>query len=234
MTRTRDPAVSPSLTRPQERILVAAERLFVEAGFGVSLREIAVASGQRNHSAVQYHFGDRAGLADALYRYRMVPLNARRAEMMEEIWARGEERDIEVLLRAYIVPMAEHLLAQPGRSWYLRLMARFIISGVYTDLPFPSDYYVQFSKLEEMLMAADACITQSRVYLVTLHVVSVLASLETRLALEPALADRAGEEIEDLVLTAYAVATAPAPRPGRKRPDINGGRSSSDATYATG
>ncbi len=200
------------LTSAQERILVAAERLFVEAGFGVSLREIAAAAGQRNHSAVQYHFGDRAGLVDALYRHRMVPLNARRAEMVNEIRARGGDRDVEGLLRAYIVPLAEHLLARPGQSWYLRLVARFILSGVYAELPFPSDYYAQFSALEEMLLAADPAITRPRVYLVTLHVVSVLASLETRLGIEPGLAHRAGEEIEDLVMTAYAVATAPAPR----------------------
>jgi hypothetical protein len=47
----------------------------------------------------------------------------------------------------------------------------------------------------------------------------VLASLETRLTLEPRLVHRAGDEIEDLVVTAYAVATAPAsaPRPDRER-----------------
>ena len=222
MSQTTAPAPAlvapPVLTRPQERILVAAERLFVEVGFGASLREIAAAAGQRNHSAVQYHFGDRAGLVDALYRYRMAPLDARRAEMVESIRAGGEERDIQALLRAYIVPMAEYLLARPGQSWYLRLMARFILSGVYADLPFPPDYYAQFSQLERMLLAADPCVTQQRVYLVTLHVVSVLASLETRLTLEPGLAERAGDEIEDLVMTAYAVATAPAPRPNRGRP----------------
>jgi AcrR family transcriptional regulator len=199
---------SPPLTPPQERILVAAERLFVEVGFGASLREIAVASGQRNHSAVQYHFGDRAGLVDALYRYRMVPLDARRAEMVEEIRERGEERDVRSLLRAYVVPMAEYLLARPGQSWYFRLLARFILSGTYADLPFLPDYYAQFSRLEEMLLAADPRITQQRVYLVTLHVVSVLASLETRLAREPGLAERAHDEIEDLMVTAHAVATA--------------------------
>lgn len=218
MSQARDPARSPTLTPPQERILVAAERLFVEAGFGASLREIAVAAGQRNHSAVQYHFGDRAGLVDALYRYRMVPLNARRAELMAGIRARREDANVEALLRAYITPMAEHLLARPGQSWYLRLVARYILSGTYADLPFPRDYYAQFSTVEEMLLAADSGITRPRVYLVALHVVSVLASLETRLGQEPGLAHRAADEIEDLVVTAYAVATAPAPRPNRRGP----------------
>lgn len=69
--------------RVKEKILLAAERLFAERGFGVSLREIAVAAGQRNHSAVQYHFGDKTGLIDALYAYRMTPLNLRRRELLD-------------------------------------------------------------------------------------------------------------------------------------------------------
>jgi AcrR family transcriptional regulator len=207
----RSPPVTSEPTSAQERILVAAEQLFVEAGFRVSLREIAAASGQRNHSAVQYHFGDRAGLVDALYRYRMLPLNARRAELVEDIRRRGLDRDVEALLRAYITPLAEHLLRRPGHSWYLRMVARYILSGTYADVAFPSDYYAQFSAVEEMLLAADPHLTRARVYLVTLHVVSVLASLETRLALEPGLVRRVGEEIEDLVVTAHAVATARPP-----------------------
>jgi AcrR family transcriptional regulator len=199
-------------TSAQERILVAAEQLFVEAGFRVSLREIAAAAGQRNHSAVQYHFGDRAGLVDALYRFRMGPLNARRAELVADLRRRDEERDVEALLRAYIAPLAEHLLARPGHSWYLRMVARFILSGTYADLSFPGDYYAEFSAVEEMLLAADPRITKARIYLVTLHVVTVLASLETRLSMEPRLVRRVGEEIEDLVVTAHAVATARPPR----------------------
>lgn len=210
------PSATSAPTSAQERILVAAERLFVESGFQVSLREIAAAAGQRNHSAVQYHFGDRAGLVDALYRYRMVPLNARRTELVEEIRRRGEERDVEALLRACIAPLAEHLLARPGQSWYLRMVARFILSGTYADVGFSRDYYAQFSAVEEMLLAADPHLTRARVYLATLHVVTVLASLETRLALEPQLLGRVGEEIEDLVVTAYAVATALPPATPRK------------------
>lgn len=198
-------------TPTQERLLVAAERLFAEAGFQVSLREIGSAAGQRNHSAVQYHFGDRAGLVDALYRFRMAPLDQRRAELVDDLRARGATGDVESLLRAYIAPMAELVLARPGQTWYLRLVARYIISGSYTDFPVPSGYYAQFGAVEKLLLAADPRITQSRVYLVTLHVVSVLASLEARLSHQPRLVDGAEEEIEDLVATAYAVATAPGP-----------------------
>lgn len=147
--------------------------------------------------------------------------------MVEQLCARGQHRDVEVLLRAYIVPMAEHLIAQRGRSWHLRLMGRFIVSGAYVDHPFPTELHDQFSRLEHLLMAADPLITQRRVYLVALHAVSVMASLETRLALEPALADDVTDGIEDLVVTTHAVATAPTPPrerpvPGLRTPQANG------------
>ena len=46
----------------RELIIVAAERLIAERGVDVPLRDIAAAAGQRNNSAVQYHFGSRDGL----------------------------------------------------------------------------------------------------------------------------------------------------------------------------
>ena len=53
---------------PARRSLVAAgERLFAERGIrAVSLREINKAAGQRNSSALHYHFGSREGLLRAL------------------------------------------------------------------------------------------------------------------------------------------------------------------------
>ena len=47
----------------REKFLLTAERLFGERGInGVSLREISRAVGQRNPSALQYHFGSRDAL----------------------------------------------------------------------------------------------------------------------------------------------------------------------------
>jgi AcrR family transcriptional regulator len=47
----------------RDRLITAAEELFAANGIeAVSLREIVRASGARNTAALQYHFGDRAGL----------------------------------------------------------------------------------------------------------------------------------------------------------------------------
>ena len=51
----------------RERLIVAAERLFAEHGFdGVTLKQITAEAGQRNASALQYHFGSRVDLVRAI------------------------------------------------------------------------------------------------------------------------------------------------------------------------
>uniref|UniRef100_UPI0035C6F61D TetR family transcriptional regulator n=5 Tax=Nocardia seriolae TaxID=37332 RepID=UPI0035C6F61D len=51
-----------AVTDARERIILAAEQLIAERGPAVPLRDIAAAAGQRNNSAIQYHFGSRDGL----------------------------------------------------------------------------------------------------------------------------------------------------------------------------
>src|SRR3546814_15216738 len=63
----------------------AAERLFGEDGVSlVSLRQIAIAANQVNNFAVQYHFGDKDGLIQALFQRRLPYIENRRRLQMEE------------------------------------------------------------------------------------------------------------------------------------------------------
>jgi AcrR family transcriptional regulator len=105
------------------RILEAAERRFAEDGIeAVSLRQIAAESGQRNTSAVAYHFGSKAALVAALYEHRMTPINARRLEFL----AAHAEAGVPTYVRALVEPLAETLTEaeKAGReSWYLRFLA---------------------------------------------------------------------------------------------------------------
>lgn len=105
------------------RILEAAERRFAEDGIeAVSLRQIAAESGQRNTSAVAYHFGTRAALVGALYEHRMTPINARRLEFL----AARPDADVRTYVRALVEPLAGTLTdaEKAGRpSWYLRFLA---------------------------------------------------------------------------------------------------------------
>ncbi|MCF6470597.1 helix-turn-helix transcriptional regulator [Nonomuraea sp. MG754425] len=197
--------------RVKEKILLAAERLFAERGFGVSLREIAVAAGQRNHSAVQYHFGDKTGLIDALYAYRMTPLNLRRRELLAGLRARGLEGDLPALVEAYAAPLSEHVLANRGTSWYLRFSSRYVLSGSYRSWPYSGDHHPGFDELVELLLRCLPGLAEERLRVFVLHVIMVLADVEQRLD-EPSFDDRAAvAAVADLRATALALLTAPRP-----------------------
>ena len=67
-----------------------AETLIAERGMGVSLREIAAQAGQRNNSAVIYHFGNHDGLIAATLDRRMSVLDERRRLLLAELDARAD------------------------------------------------------------------------------------------------------------------------------------------------
>lgn len=121
----------------RQRIIVVAERLFAERGVnGVSLREIGVAAGQRNTAAARYHFGSKEGLVDAIFRYRMEPINERRLALIAEFDAAGRGDELDAVIDAYLYPLSE-MLGEVGRpSWYLRfsVQAAYVAGTAPTEL----------------------------------------------------------------------------------------------------
>ncbi len=69
----------------KEQIVLVAERLFAERGIeGVSLRQIGAAAGNGNNSAVQYHFGSKDHLVQAVFEYRLPRLRERGSLVIAE------------------------------------------------------------------------------------------------------------------------------------------------------
>ncbi|MFI1236370.1 TetR family transcriptional regulator [Nocardia salmonicida] len=108
-------------TAARERIIVAAERLIAEHGRSVPLRDIAAAAGQRNNSAIQYHFGSRDGLIEAVVEFRLATLEVRRLELLAEQAGSGRPPGLHGLLEALVVPMFEL-----GERHGIRHYARFL------------------------------------------------------------------------------------------------------------
>jgi AcrR family transcriptional regulator len=108
---------SPTLSA-KERLVVSAERMFARHGIdGVSLRQIGADAGNLNNSAVQYHFGSKDDLVQAIFEYRLGPLNGRR----EGLLAAHQVDDLRTWVECHgqaILEQAE----QPG-SHYLRFLA---------------------------------------------------------------------------------------------------------------
>lgn len=103
----------------RELLVLAAEERFAEHGPGVSLREIAIAAGQRNNSAVNYHFGSRDGLIAAVIEWRTAAMEEARVRMLAD--AVGTDLDLPALVRILIEPMLTTPYAE-GSTHYARFI----------------------------------------------------------------------------------------------------------------
>jgi AcrR family transcriptional regulator len=109
------------------RILDTAEELFMLHGFeGTSMRTLTSRAGV-NLAAVNYHFGSKDALIEALFRRRLDPMNAARIAELErlEIDAKGRTLSPEQIIRAFIGPSL--LLMEDGKGGgrnFIRLLGR--------------------------------------------------------------------------------------------------------------
>lgn len=109
----------------RQRLILAAERAYAEQGIdAVSLREINRAAGQRNASALHYHFGTREALLRAIFEHRMAGINERRLRMLAAIERTERARDLRALVEVIVAPLAEQLGADGGASHYVRFLAQ--------------------------------------------------------------------------------------------------------------
>ena len=119
----------------RRRLILTAERLIAHQGpAGVSLREVGLAAGQRNNSSVQYHFGTKADLIHAIFRFRLPHVNGRRLELLES----RNPQTIRDLIRVEMTPFAE--LSLDPEVHYVEFLARMFMDA---------EFALIFTRLEE-------------------------------------------------------------------------------------
>jgi AcrR family transcriptional regulator len=107
-------------------LVSAAERLFATEGIDrVSMREISRASGARNAVALQYHFGDRAGIVRALLGKHYPEIDRRRHQLLDAYEAEGR-CDVRELSEALVLPAASKLSDPDGGPEYLQVSAELL------------------------------------------------------------------------------------------------------------
>jgi AcrR family transcriptional regulator len=105
-----------SVDTTRERLLNVAEGLFLEHGLDdVSLRTIVREAGQKNQSALQYHFGGRDGLIAAILNRRVAQIESRRRELVEERLAAEPAPDVREACA--LLTRAPFLLCREDRSF---------------------------------------------------------------------------------------------------------------------
>ncbi|TMH32348.1 MAG: TetR/AcrR family transcriptional regulator [Betaproteobacteria bacterium] len=121
------PFDTPRSAATQEKILDAAEALFMEHGFeATSLRQITAAAGV-NLAAVNYHFGSKEELFQAVLTRRLDPMNQERVALLTRFEREAAPRPLscEKILGAMFIP-ALRLARDPRRGGknFLRLLGR--------------------------------------------------------------------------------------------------------------
>lgn len=111
----------------KERILDTAEELFAEYGFDATSLRAITAAAQVNLAAVNYHFGSKEALIDAVFARRVEPMNQTRLDALAELQTRHDEQPVplDALIRAFVAPALElgHDRTLGGRR-FVRLLGR--------------------------------------------------------------------------------------------------------------
>lgn len=111
----------------KDRILAAAEALFMEQGYAATSLRAITAKAQVNLAAVNYHFGSKEALIREVFDRRLGPLNQARLDYLArlEFEAGGRALTPEKVLEAMIAPVVQ-LSRDPLKrgAVFLRLLGR--------------------------------------------------------------------------------------------------------------
>ena len=112
---------------PKVALILAAEVAFARDGIdGASLRKIAAHAGQRNHHAVQYHFGSRETLVQAVFDYRMDQMEAARGAMLDATRLTKRVGCTRALAEAIFLPQID-LIDAYGDHSYAAFLSQYLL-----------------------------------------------------------------------------------------------------------
>jgi len=116
----RPPKTNPGSADTRQRLIDAAAMLFADRGFeNVTVREICKAS-NANVAAVNYHFGDKAGLYRAVVMFAIKIMQ----ETNELSQRAGDGQSPEDQIRGFVRVFVGRLTGDNPNAWIHRLMAR--------------------------------------------------------------------------------------------------------------
>jgi AcrR family transcriptional regulator len=220
---TLDRRAAPSPQRPtvrrdargsQEKLILAAERLFAERGIeGVSLREINQAAGQKNASGLQYHFGTKTDLLEAVFSYRAAEIEISRRAMLEHLKESDGLSDLRKVVNAMVIPLVEVLDTGKDERCYVRFLAQLYSHPAIRKAELGSIGYRETFRAAQRLLADrfPPPIVKQRLAMIVGYVIHALADLESRVAKQARQVPAARIElfVNDLLDTVIGALTAP-------------------------
>ena len=169
------------MAETRDRLLDEAELLFAVQGIqGTATREIVAAAGQRNPSAISYHFGSRQNLLLEVLARRGGPVDDERGRRRDQAGLTPAVRDLVACL---VVPYAELLGTGGGRA-YVRIVAqlrgRFAAWRVESDASTTKHLARILDELESQVQGAPA-VRRERIVGMVVLLTGVIAERAGRL-----------------------------------------------------
>lgn len=209
------PDAYPSPNAPKIALILAAEVLFARDGIeSASLREIAAQAGQRNHHAVQYHFGSRDSLVQAIFDYRMNQMEGARGTMLAAVEKADRLSDLRAITEIIFRPQIE-LIDEFGDHSYAGFLTAYLLRyqarrfGQFGDRVAPN--------LARTLVLLRACLAPLPEIVAQRRLVTACFMFLNILIIHTRDSGDDGECFEDAVVDTLgqivAALTAPAPTP---------------------
>jgi len=127
---TRKNEITPSGST-KDRILDAAETLFASEGFHCTSLRTLTRKAEVNLAAVNYHFGSKEALVEAMMARRLQDLNPQREALLDDVLerARHEQRPprSEDILRAFIEPTINFSESGQGPRHFIAFIGRILM-----------------------------------------------------------------------------------------------------------
>lgn len=192
-------------TRPdaREQLLLAAERLVSERGISVSSREVASAAGQRNNSAVGYHFGSKDDLVAAIVAHRLGTIEAERVRLVgDNLQSSGGDQ-----LRWLVTMMVRPMLTVPyaeASTHFARFLAKVRDHPAVMEMPLTDDRWPTTRNLTRRLDRAigdlPAAVRRGRLSAMTTVMFALLADAERRGETGTSVTDETEAAVVDMLV----------------------------------
>jgi AcrR family transcriptional regulator len=136
----------------RELLVDAGRRLFATGGaFTTPLKAVIDAAGQRNTSALHYHFGGRRGLLDAIIDASNSHIEAERKDLLD---AAAPPVSLAVLVDAVVLPQARLLHSPAGRQFLSIISQLSDLFDRWEDGATPAQALRAFEAIKASLPAA--------------------------------------------------------------------------------
>jgi AcrR family transcriptional regulator len=121
VNKTSSTAPSTRGKETREALMRAVEQLAAEKGLAyISIREILSKANQKNESALQYHFGNLAGLIDTLRQSRFTEVVNERTDQLARLLASTDQPSLRQLCAVMVMPPFQIAKQSPDFRRYIR------------------------------------------------------------------------------------------------------------------